>query len=339
MKNRYLIAPFLLGAAYEIYQRQKLKTHFQGKTVLISGGSTGLGFALAKRLLSYGANVSVCGRDENKLKDFKNQLVLYTNSLHTFQCDVASRDKVKSWVSSTLTRFGKMDILINNAGILTVGPFESQGSSLYKESLDIMFWGHFNTTQEVISHLQGGQIVNIISVGGKISIPHMSSYSVAKAAAGAYSEGLGIELSKHGINVTTVYPWLLRTGSYVNGFYPQGDVNEFRAFSLGSALPGISLNVDAAVTEILIAIRNKKARSYIGSLAPLVVQVNETFPGLSRKFLSMVTKILLGPPTTKNFVRGKTMESKETGLVRFFGERERLAFQHAKPPLNSTVLP
>lgn len=333
MRKLYLFAPFFAGVAYEWLARQKLGTYFENKTVLVSGGSSGLGFALAKRLLEYGANVSVCGRDESKLEELKKRLVFYSNHLHIFQCDVASRKKVKSWIDSAQDQFGAIDILINNAGILTVGPVESQTESLYRESLEIMFWGHFNTTQEIIPLLKEGegQIANIISVGGKISIPHMSSYSVAKAAAGAYSEGLGVELASHGISVTTIYPWLLRTGSYVNGFYPKGDVKEFRAFSLGSALPFLALNVEAAVTEILSAIQKKKTEAFIGAMAKGVTILRNLLPGLSRKVLSGTSGILLSPPSTRDFVRGKTMESSELGVVHFFGSRERKEYQHAKP--------
>jgi len=330
MNKLYYLAPFLAGASYEWFQRRKLETYFQKKTILISGGSTGLGFALAKRLLSYGANVSICGRDETKLSDLKNRLVLYSNQLHIFQCDVASRDKVKNWIDAAVARFGRIDMLVNNAGILTVGPVESQGESLYRENLDIMLWGHLNTCHEVLGHLKigKGQIVNIISVGGKISIPHMSSYSVAKSAAAAFSEGLGIELAKYGISVTTIFPWLLRTGSYVNGFFPKGDVKEFQAFSLGSALPMLALNVDAAVSEILIAVRKKKVEAYIGVMARVVTLARELLPGLSRRVLVEASRYLLSPPSTKDFVRGESMEFSEYQLSHFFGVRERREYQH-----------
>lgn len=332
MNKLYLLTPFIAGVAYEWRERKKLGTYFQHKTILITGGSTGLGFALAKRLLSYGANVSVCGRDEAKLEALRNRLVLYSNRLHVFLCDVASKEKVSHWMEAARERFGHVDILINNAGILTVGPVESQGESLYRESLDVMFWGHFNTTQEVLRFFEEdeGQIANIISVGGKISIPHMSSYSVAKAAASAYSEGLGVELARHGITVTSIYPWLLRTGSYVNGFFPRGDSREFRMFSLGSALPFLALNTEAAVTDILMAIRKKKTEAYIGSMAKIVTQVRNLLPGLSRRVLSLASGVLLSPPSTKDYVRGETMEESEFEIASFFGGHEREEFQHTR---------
>lgn len=328
MKKAYFSAPILLGAMFEWQRRRNLEAYFESKTVLITGGSTGLGFALAKRLLRYGANVSLCGRDEEKLQQVKNRLILYANRLLVFQCDVASKEKVDRWVDASIDRFGKVDLLINNAGILTVGPFESQGDDLFRENLDIMFWGTLNTIRSVMPHLKPkAQITNILSVGAKISIPHMSSYSVAKSAAAALSESLGIELRRYGITVTAAFPWLLRTGSYPNGFFPKGDENEFRVFSLGSALPGLALNAEAAVTEILLATKTKKAEVFIGAPAKVVTLLRGAFPGLSRRLLSLASELVLSPPSTKDFERGATLDSGEFGLSRFFGERERKTYQ------------
>src|SRR6185369_6660508 len=130
--------------------------------------------------------------------------------------------QVAAMVSQVNERLGGIDVLVNNAGIISVGPIESQTIEDFREAMDVMFWGHVNTILAVLPQMQrrrSGWIGNVSSIGGKISVPHLVPYSCAKFASVGLSEGLTAELAKDGINVTTIVPGLMRTGAHINAYF------------------------------------------------------------------------------------------------------------------------
>src|SRR5207248_8509237 len=127
--------------------------------------------------------------------------------------------QVQEFMAETTRRFGQIDILMNNAGVMTVGPLEHQTLADFHQALDVMFWGAVYPTLEILPAMRArrsGEIVNITSIGGKVSVPRLVPYSSAKFAAVGFSEGAHAELAQYGINVLTVVPGLMRTGSHLN---------------------------------------------------------------------------------------------------------------------------
>ena len=119
-------------------------------------------------------------------------------------------------VERVVSRHGAIDVLVNNAGIITVGPLEHASIEDFEESMAVHFWGPLHTMRAAIPHMRrqgGGRIVNISSIGGKVGVPHLAPYCASKFALVGLSEGFRAELLRYGLYVTTVCPGLMRTGS------------------------------------------------------------------------------------------------------------------------------
>lgn len=140
----------------------------------------------------------------------------------TVECDVTDRGQVEDLVRSVSERFGRLDVLVNNADIIEVGPVTAMTVDDFATAHDVMFWGMLYPTLAALPHLRRrhrGRIINITSVGGKISAPHLLPYNCAKFAAVGLSEGLRAELAGSGVSVTAVVPGLMRTGSHLRALF------------------------------------------------------------------------------------------------------------------------
>ncbi len=207
--------------AYQARQNSK-QAYLAGKVVLITGGSRGLGLAMAEEFANKGARLVLTARDEQELEEARNELAQRGADVVTIPCDVTNRQEVQQLIDSATEQFGRIDVLVNNAGIITVGPLMAQTLKDFEESMDIMYWGPFYVTMAVLPQMlqrKSGRIVNITSIGGKVSVPHLMPYASAKFAAVGFSEGLRAELAKDGIKVVTIAPGLMRTGSQINAFF------------------------------------------------------------------------------------------------------------------------
>src|SRR5919202_4487075 len=165
----------LLRRAYEF--------DFRGKTVLITGGSRGLGLVLARELAKEGARLSLCARDPRELERARADLAARGAEVSVFPCDVTDRAQVADWVRVARDRFGHVDVLINNAGVIEVGPLETQTLADYEEAMQTHFWGPLYTILAVLPEMrrqQAGRIVNISSIGGRIGLPHLVPYCASK---------------------------------------------------------------------------------------------------------------------------------------------------------------
>ena len=166
---------------------------FEGKVVLITGGSRGLGLVLARLLVRRGARIAICARDGAELERARQELAAGGAEVLAIACDVSSAAQASSLVEQTLHRFGHLDVLINNAGIIQVGPLESMGLQDFRAAMEINYFGLLQTSLAALPHLRRrrkGSIVNICSIGGALAIPHLAPYSASKFAAVGFSEAL-----------------------------------------------------------------------------------------------------------------------------------------------------
>src|SRR5690606_5069741 len=211
----------LATAAYvglKLLQRRRA-IDLRGRSVLITGGSRGLGLLLAREFSRRGCRVAICARSEPELETARRDLAARGAEVLATVCDVSDRDRVQDMVDRVSDRFGRIDILVNNAGIIQVGPMATMTWEDYEQALAVSFWGSVNCTLAVLPQMRvrrEGRIVNIPSSGAKIAIPHLLPYSAAKFALRGFSEGARAELAKDGIVVTTIVPGLMWTGSPVN---------------------------------------------------------------------------------------------------------------------------
>jgi NAD(P)-dependent dehydrogenase (short-subunit alcohol dehydrogenase family) len=176
-------------------------------------------------------------------------------------CDVRDPAEVDRTVDRAVERMGRLDVLVNNAGVIQVGPFRSMTMQDFHDAMDTHAWGSLYMTLAALPHMRrsGGNIVNVVSIGGKIGVPHLVPYVMSKFAQAGLSEALSAELSGERIYVTTVYPGLMRTGSHVNARFKGDHRKEFAWFSAGAGFPGFSMSACRAARQIVEACRNRKS--------------------------------------------------------------------------------
>ena len=272
---------------------------FAGRTALVTGGSRGLGFILARRLLEEGARVAICGRDPDTLDDAYAQLG-GRGDLMTVTCDLSDPDEVDAMVAAVVERFGPVEILINNAGVIAVGPESSMSLDDYEYVMGANFWSAVHTTRAVLPGMKArgaGRIVNITSIGGKISVPHLLPYNCAKFAAVGFSEGLRAELADTGISVTTVVPGLMRTGSHLNAEFGGEQEAEYRWFALGASAPyPVAIGADRAARLIVRAAKRGQAEYTYPLSAVVAARLSGLLPGVTTNALALVDRFLPQPP-------------------------------------------
>lgn len=267
----------------------------RGQTVLITGSSRGLGLALAEEFARHGCKVVLCARNERELLRARQRVERLGAEAHAVTCDVTKPEQVEHLVTSARQHFGRIDILVNNAGTISVGPLMAHGLEDFRESMDSIFWGTVHPTLAVLPAMieRGrGRIVNITSVGGKVSMPHLLPYSCAKFATVGFSEGLHTELKRYGIHVLTVVPGLMRTGSHLRARFKGQHEREFGWFALGGTNPLLSISVERAARKIVNATRRNQAEVMIGWQARALIHGHDFSPGLTMKALALANRLL-----------------------------------------------
>ncbi len=296
--NKLIFAALAGAGAIAVSRLMRPKYEFENKTVLITGGSRGLGLVLARQLADEGAKIAICARDGDELLQAKNDLELRGADVFTEVCDVRNQDEVDRLIKNVRGRFGQIDVLINNAGVIQVGPLELQTPEDFAQALAVHFWGPFHTMHSVLPEMRGrgdGRIVNISSIGGKMPVPHLAPYCASKFALAGLSSAMQAELSKDNIHITTVYPGLMRTGSHVNAMFKGQNEKEFALFSLGDATPLTSIGVERAAAQIIDACRYGKPELIITIQAKAAAKMYALLPSVTAGILTLVDRLLPGP--------------------------------------------
>jgi NAD(P)-dependent dehydrogenase (short-subunit alcohol dehydrogenase family) len=284
-------------AARALWRRQRAYD-FRGKTVLITGGSRGLGLVLAREFAQEGAYLAICARGEDELHLAADDLVTRGARVLTVTCDVSDREQVDHLVRTVSNHYGRIDVLVNVAGVIAVGPMETMTLADYEEAMRVNYWGPLYTTLAVLPQMRPrgeGRIVNISSIGGKIAVPHLLPYDASKFALTGLSEGMRSELARDGIIVTTVCPGLMRTGSPPNADFKGQNEKEYAWFAVSDALPVFSISAERAARAILAACRHGDAEAILGLPAQVAARFHGLFPGLTADVLGLVNRLLPGP--------------------------------------------
>jgi len=278
--------------------RSRRRFDLRGKVALVTGGSRGLGLVLARELVREGARVAICARDEAELEAARVHLESAGAAVVALPCDVTAREQVDAMLAQVRDRLGPVDVLINNAGTIQVGPMEEMTPADYEDSLRVHFWGPLFTTLGVLPEMRrrrAGRIVNIASIGGKISVPHLLPYSAGKFALVGFSEGLRGALARDRVFVTTVCPGLMRTGSPRNAWFKGQHREEFAWFSIGDSMPVVSMAATRAARRILEACRNGDAELIMPLSTAVAVKLHGLFPGVGADVMGLVERLLPGP--------------------------------------------
>lgn len=268
----------------------------RGKIALITGGSRGLGLALAHELGTAGCRLALVARDSDELNTAVTHLREQGFDAAAFPCDVTQQSALDDLVTGVVQHFGRIDLLVNDAGLIKVGPIDSMQEQDFEEAMNLMFWAPVHLTTKVLPHMRkhgSGHIVNISSVGGRVSLPHLLPYSCAKFALTAFSTGLSSELSSEEIPVLTVVPGLLRTGSYLNASFKGNKQGEFGWFSMLGNLPGFSVSAEFAAREVRRAIENRNLTCTISLPAKLLIGAEALLPEANRELMQAAGTYLL----------------------------------------------
>ncbi len=299
----------LAGAlALRIASRLLRRVDVRDKVAFITGGSRGLGLAIAVVCARAGMRVAICARDAQTLERAAGQLRRYGAQVLALACDVRNRSEIEEAIGRTAAEFGRLDLLVNNAGTIAVGPMESMTIDDYADAMSTHFWAMYYAVESALPVFErqgSGHIANVTSIGGKISVPHLLPYCASKFAAVGYSEGLRSALGSKNVSVTTVVPGLMRTGSPRNAWFKGQHRKEYTWFALSDALPGSSISAGAAARRIVDAAMRGDAEIVLSLPAQLAVLANGIAPRLVSAALKIGARLLPGPVAgTSQRVRG-----------------------------------
>jgi len=190
------------------------------RNALVTGGSRGIGYAIAKELWLEGANVAICGRDEAALNEAVSQIQgKQSQNILALKADVTDETAICTLINQTLTAFGSLDILINNAGRAQPGNFETLTDEMWRKDIELKLFSMIRCSRAVIPHMRergGGRIININAIHGKMPDPAFMATSTNRAACMAFTKALSLELASSNILVNTVNVGYVRTPQWEN---------------------------------------------------------------------------------------------------------------------------
>ena len=301
MKRRNLIhtsAGLIIGAAaFAAARRAAGRISLEGRTALVTGGSRGLGLAIARELGRLGAHVTLAARDASELDAARADLEVRGIGVSAIVCDLGERGEGTRIVEQVLAERGRLDVLVNNAGVIKVGPLEHMRTADFEEAMDVHFWAPLQTMTAAVPAMRaqgGGRIVNISSIGGKIGVAHLVPYCASKFALTGLSTAMGGELAKDNIRVTTVSPGLMRTGSPFNALFKGRHHEEFAWFAVSDSLPLLTIDAGRAARQIVNACRCGDAELVVSWPAKLAVVANAMAPSTVAVAMQIANRLL--PP-------------------------------------------
>ncbi len=239
----------------------------RGKVVVIAGGARGLGLVLARKLVERGARVALGARDAGELSRARHDLEDLGGDVYTAFCDVTHRADVRRFIAEVEADFGPIEVLVNNAGTIQVGPIEDVTEADFDLALDVNLRGPLHAIYAVLPGMrrrQRGRIVNIASVGDEVAAPPLAAYSTSKFGLVGLSEALRAELAKNEIYVTTVCPLT-------------------------------SVGAERAAEQIIRALVRGDAEVSVSPRTRLITWLHGLAPGLVQELLGAVNRVLPKP--------------------------------------------
>ncbi len=315
-----IILPGMVAATVLLAWRRRRRIDFRGASVVITGGSRGLGLELARLFAAEGARLTLLARDRDELAAARLEIKALEADVLVRACDVGNRQAAEAAIDFVLEKRGRLDVLINNAGIIQVGPLAHLELEDFEQAMAVHAWGALYLIRAATPAMRrqgSGRIVNIASIGGLIAVPHLLPYSMSKFALVGLSDGLRAELAQSGIRVTTVAPGLMRTGSHVNARFKGQHEKEFAWFAVSAALPLFSTSARRAARQILAACRLGRPRLIITPQARLLHFVNALFPGLAAAGQNLAVRLLPGAAASGGHQLKSGWESRSPALPAF----------------------
>ncbi|HXR97012.1 MAG TPA: SDR family oxidoreductase [Terriglobales bacterium] len=285
-----------LVGGYTLWRRnQRYELH--GKTVLVTGGSRGLGFAAAREFLRQGARVAICARDGAELDRAVAQLGS-RDQVMAVRADLTEPEAAANVVAAVAEQWGAIDVLAHVAGVIQIGPWETMTESDYEQAMDLHFWAALRLAQAVLPQMiarRHGRIVNISSIGGLVAVPHMLPYSASKFALVGLSQGLAAEVRRYGVRVSCVCPFLTRTGSQEKVAVRGQQQKEFAWFATSGSTPIMTQSARAAARAIVRAAQYGPAQLTLSLPGKLAALAHGVAPSLVASGLAVANRLLPDP--------------------------------------------
>jgi short-subunit dehydrogenase len=278
---------------------------------VVTGASRGLGFLLARELADRGHDLVVNARSEAGLAVAAAELQKRGAEVVTVPGDVAEAALGRRLVDTATERFGRLDVLVTNAGTIQVGPAAAMRAEDFSDAMDLIFFGVLHpvlAALPVMKQRGTGRILVISSIGGKIPAPHLLPYVTAKHASVGFAEGLRAEAIRHGITVTCAVPGLMRTGSPRNALFTGDQAAEHRWFTLGDSLPLLSMDAERAAAKLVDAALKGKPEVAPTVLAKIGMRVHGLAPSTTLRLLSLVNRLLPTDETPRPMRPGHAVE-------------------------------
>lgn len=247
----------------------------QDKVVVITGGTSGIGKALTIASLHSGAKVAVCGRKPETLQTLEKELA--SGNLYTYTADVSKEEDCKNFIEQVIDRFGKIDILINNAGISMRALFDDVDLKVLKQVMDINFWGTVYCTKYALPSILAnkGTVVGVSSIAGYRGLPGRTGYSSSKFAMQGFLESLRTEHLHTGVNVMWVCP------GFTSSNIRNTALNEEGRSQAETPLDESKLmSAEAVAAAILKAVSKRKRTLVLTGQGKMTVLLSKLFPGL-----------------------------------------------------------
>lgn len=288
-----LIAAGLIGA--RLLYKQLTRFNFRDKVVVITGSSRGLGLILARQLAAKGARLVITSRSADKLLQVRNELEQSGADVLAIAADLTDREQAFQLIEESISHFGKVDVLINNASIIQVGPQDAMEIEDYEKSMAIHFWAPLYTMLAILPHFRErkhGRIANITSIGGKIALPHLLPYTSGKFALVGLSEGMNHELRKERIRVSTIVPHLMRTGSPRNITVKGNHDAEYAWFKLSGSSPLTAQDAEHAAAKIIAAIERGDSECMLSPMTRFATFLQGVAPTVMSSVLRITNRFL-----------------------------------------------
>ena len=299
--------------------RSRRRIELTGRVVIVTGASTGLGLTVARQAAGRGAKLVIAARGEAELQAARDELSRGGAEVLAVPTDVSDEGQARNLVARAIERFGRVDVLVNNAGIIQVGPAETMTVDDFERAMGTNFWGELYPTLAVLPHMKaqgGGRIANVVSIGGKISVPHLLPYSASKFALTGLTEGLRAELAKDNILVTGIYPGTIRTGGHTHAEFKGNQEAEYTWFGLSDTIPGLSTSAESCARDLWEGVLNGDPEVIVGWNTRIGVIAHSLFPEWIVEALALVNRTL--PAATEAHglpTRGEDLTGKIPGAL------------------------
>ncbi len=287
-----------VGLAWGARQLLRLSRRItlEDRVVIVTGASTGHGLMVARYAAERGAHLILAARDTENLYHAEIDMAhVGARSVLAVPTDVTDREQCQYLVNLAVERHGRIDILVNNAGIMLVGPMEDMTLEDFEHAMATNFWGAVHCTMAALPHMRGrqfGRIANVISLGGKMPVPHLVAYTASKFALAGLTQSLRTELVKEGILVTGVYPNLMRTGGHTHAWIKGNHQAEYTLVGLTDTLPVLSTSAEHVARKLWQAVCDGDAEVVVGWPARIAAAIHALSPEWSIEGLSLLGRLL-----------------------------------------------